>query len=125
MNGTVLFDGNCNLCDRLAVFLRKHDRFNRFRLVPLQSVEGMVTMLAAGLNIAEKDTALYSKENRFYLRSSAVLHILKDLGGAWRILYIFIIVPPIIRDHVYRFFARNRYRIFGRTAGLQDCKTIK
>jgi predicted DCC family thiol-disulfide oxidoreductase YuxK len=114
MNGTVLFDGNCNLCDRLSVFLRKHDRLNRFRLVSLQSEEGIVSLLAAGLNIAEKDTAVYMKENKFYFRSSAILHILRDLGGAWKILYIFIIVPPLIRDAVYRFFARNRYRIFGR-----------
>gem|GEM_PF-3701051 len=34
MTGTVLFDGNCNLCDRLAWFLRRHDRMNRFRFVP-------------------------------------------------------------------------------------------
>ena len=96
------------------MFLRRHDKQNRFRLVTLQSEEGMVSLLSAGLNITEMDTAVYIKENRFYLRSSAVLHILRDIGGAWRILYIFIIVPPVIRDPVYRFFARNRYRIFGR-----------
>ena len=114
MTGTVLFDGECSLCDRLAGFLRKHDRMNHFRLVPLQSEEGMISLLAAGLNIAEKDTAVYIKENRFYLRSTAVLNILKDLGGSWRFLYIFIIVPPFIRDWIYRLVAGNRNRLFGK-----------
>ena len=114
MTGTVLFDGECSLCDRLAGFLRKHDRINRFRLVPLQSEEGMLTLLAAGLNIAEKDTAVYIKENRFYLRSTAVLNILKDLGGSWRFFYIFIVVPPSFRDWIYSLVARNRYLFFGK-----------
>jgi predicted DCC family thiol-disulfide oxidoreductase YuxK len=114
MNGTVLFDGDCNLCDRLGRFLRKHDRMNRFRLVPLQSEEGILSLLAAGLTISENDTAVYIKENKFHLRSTAVLHILKDLGCTWRILYIFIIVPPFIRDPLYKLLAKNRYRIFGR-----------
>lgn len=114
MNGTVLFDGSCNLCDILARFLRKHDRMNRFRLVSIQSEEGMVSLLAAGLTISENDTAVYMKENRFFLRSSAVLNILKDLGGIWQLLYIFIIVPPVIRDWIYRLVARNRYRLFGK-----------
>lgn len=114
MNGTVLFDGDCNLCDILAGFIIKHDRMKHFRLVSLQSEEGMLSLLAAGLNIAEKDTAVYMKGNRFYLRSSAVLNILRDLGGVWRLLYIFIIVPPVIRDWIYSIVARNRFRLFGK-----------
>jgi len=114
MKGTVLFDGSCNLCDRLGRFLIKHDRMDRFRLVPIQSEEGMVSLLAAGLTITENDTAVYIKKNKFHLRSTAVLHILKDLGGAWKVFYIFIIVPQFIRDPVYNIIARTRYLIFGR-----------
>jgi hypothetical protein len=64
-------------------------------------------------------TAIYKKEGQFYLRSSAVLHILKDLGGTWKILYVFIIIPPFIRDFVYRLIAHNRYRFFGKRESCQ------
>jgi predicted DCC family thiol-disulfide oxidoreductase YuxK len=71
-------------------------------------------LLAAGLSETESDTAVYIKNGRTSLRSSAVLHILKDLGGTWQILYVFIIVPPFIRDFFYRLIAHNRYRLFGK-----------
>ena len=46
--------------------------------------------------------------------SDAVLKIARKLNGGWRLLYAFIIVPKFIRDGVYRFISRHRYRIFGR-----------
>jgi len=71
-------------------------------------------LIATGLPLSETDTAVYMREEKYYLRSSAVLNILKDLGGFWRILYVFIIIPAFIRDFIYRLIARNRYLIFGR-----------
>jgi predicted DCC family thiol-disulfide oxidoreductase YuxK len=114
MNGTVLFDGICNLCNGLILFTKKRDTSKRFRFVTLQSEEGRGMLLEAGLPETDSDTAIYKKDGQFYLRSSAVLHILKDLGGTWKILYIFIIIPPFIRDFFYRFIAHNRYRLFGK-----------
>ena len=57
---------------------------------------------------------VYIKENKYYTRSSAVLNILKDLGGGWSLFYGFIIVPEFIRDFFYNVIARIRYRIFGK-----------
>ncbi|MBK9392143.1 MAG: DUF393 domain-containing protein [Bacteroidetes bacterium] len=114
MGGTVLFDDTCNLCDGLVKFIRKRDKISRFRFVPLQSEEGRNMLRSAGLPDTDSDTAVYLSDGRYFLRSSAVLHILKDLGSAWRILYVFIIVPPFIRDPFYNLVAKNRYRIFGR-----------
>jgi len=114
MGGTVLFDDTCNLCDSLVRFIRKHDKMNRFRLVPLQSEEGIIILRSAGLTETDYDTAVYMSKGKYFLRSSAVLHILKDLGRGWRILYLFIIVPPLIRDSVYNLIASNRYNLFGK-----------
>ena len=86
---------------------------NRFRIVPIQSEEGRHMLRSAGLSETDMDTAVYMSKGEYFLRSSALIHILKELGGAWKILYIFIIVPPFIRDPVYRFLANNRYRLFG------------
>jgi predicted DCC family thiol-disulfide oxidoreductase YuxK len=100
-------------------FLRKIDRNEVLRFVPSESAEGRDVLLAAGLDSAENDTVVYCARNRHYLRSSAVLNILRDIGRGWQILYIFIIIPPFIRDFIYRLIARNRYRLFGRREGCE------
>ncbi len=114
MNATVLYDSSCNLCNGLVLFLKKRDRKNLFRLVSLQSRDGEEFLLAAGLPVSETNTAVYLKDGRYYLRSSAILNILKDLGRGWKILFVFIIVPPFIRDSIYKVVAGSRYRLFGR-----------
>lgn len=48
-----------------------------------------------------------------YTQSTGALRVLKHVGGAWSLLYAFIIVPKFIRDGVYNFISRNRYKWFG------------
>jgi predicted DCC family thiol-disulfide oxidoreductase YuxK len=51
---------------------------------------------------------------RVRVRSDAVLALARYLGGAWRALTIFRLVPRPLRDLAYDVFARHRYRVFGR-----------
>lgn len=68
-----------------------------------------------GLSLTEKNkTVVLLTENKAHLKSTAALNIFKKLGGFWSLLYIFIIVPRIIRDAVYDFIARHRYKWFGK-----------
>jgi predicted DCC family thiol-disulfide oxidoreductase YuxK len=113
MQNTVLFDGNCNLCISIAAFLRRRDVHNKLRLVALQSEEGRRLVLKAGLPEKETNTVIYFTGEKFCMRSTAVLNILKDLSGVWKIFYVFIIIPVSVRDYIYKFIARNRYRFFG------------
>jgi len=85
-----------------------------FRFVSLQSEEGKDILQLAGLTQYKQDTVIYITEQGIYTRSTAVLHILKNLGTGWNLLYVFIIIPPFIRDYIYRIVARNRYRLSGR-----------
>ncbi len=110
MNGTVLYDGECALCSSQVKFITDHDDAGRFRPVPLQSEEGRRMLLSAGMRDTDLDTVVYKKDDRYLTRSSAVLNILKDMGGAWKLLYGFIIIPAFIRDFFYRLVARNRHR---------------
>ena len=109
MAGTILYDSSCNLCNSQVRFIRKRDRENLFRFVPLQSKEGREMLYKAGLPGNELDTVVYQKSGRHYLRSSAVLGILRDLGRGWRLFYSLMIVPAVIRDFFYRLVARNRH----------------
>jgi len=114
MSGTVLYDSDCNLCNSQVRFIKKRDRKNLFRFVPLQSEEGRDMLHKAGLPENEFDTVVYEKYGQHYLRSSAVLGILRDLGGGWKIPGLLVIIPAVIRDFFYRLVARNRHWLFPR-----------
>jgi len=115
MSGTVLYDSECNLCNSQVRFIKKRDRKNLFRFVPLQSGEGKEMLHKAGLPEDELDTVVYEKSGRHYLRSSAALGILRDLGGGWRLLGSLVIIPAAIRDFFYRLVARNRHLLAPRS----------
>jgi predicted DCC family thiol-disulfide oxidoreductase YuxK len=116
MEHIILFDGSCRFCSSIVRFIRRRDRYTIFRLVPFQSKEGKVLASASGLAEKDEDTVVYLRNGKYYYRSTAALEILKDLGGFWRIFYIFIVVPRFIRDTLYRFVARHRHILSGLTA---------
>lgn len=119
MAGTIIFDGSCSFCNRQVRFIRKLDRRSELCFLPSDSGESREMMLGAGLADTGNDSVVYCARNRYYLRSSAVLNILRDIGRGWQILYIFIIVPPFIRDFLYRLVAANRHRLSGRGEGCE------
>lgn len=113
MERVILYDSECSFCTGVVSFIRSRDKRRLFMLTPLQSEEGKSLLSMAGLPAKSGGTVVYKKDGRYYLRSSAALHILKDMGGFWRIFFIFIVVPPFIRDGVYRLIARHRSRLAG------------
>lgn len=113
--GIVIFDGLCNLCSGTVLFLIKRDRKKRMQFASLQSEGGQALLSRYGVPFNSSATILYiPDDSRILEQSTAVLHILKDLGGCWRFFYVFIFLPRIFRDAIYRFIARNRYRWFGK-----------
>jgi len=108
MERVLVYDGDCGFCTGIAGFIGRRDKKNIFRFLTLQSEDGGKLLSAAGLKESDRGTVVYRKGARYFFRSSAVLHILKDLGGFWNLFFVFILVPPFIRDAVYRFVARHR-----------------
>ena len=111
MGGTVLYDGECSFCSSQVRFIRRYDRRNRFRFVPLQSEEGKSLIRSAGLRDNDPDTVVYDSGDSIEVRSSAVLKILGELGGAWRLTKVFLLIPTGLRDFFYRLVVRNRHRL--------------
>ncbi len=108
----VLFDGVCNLCDRSVQFVLHHDRKGEFRFASLQSAAARSLVgeaTASGLG-----SVLLVDEAGVHTKSEAALRIAARLGAPWSWLSVFRLVPRPIRDGVYGFVARNRYRWFGR-----------
>lgn len=111
---TLLFDGVCNLCNGLVQFVIRHDRAERFRFASLQSVSGQALLRQHGLRTHDFDTFVYIRDGAAYTQSTAGLLVMRDLGRGWQLLYGLVIIPRFVRDVVYRFIARNRYRFFGK-----------
>jgi predicted DCC family thiol-disulfide oxidoreductase YuxK len=110
----IVFDGVCNLCSRSVVFVIKRDPGRIFRFAALQTDAGRQLLLRYGLNPQSMTTLALIENGRIYHRSGAVLHITRNLRGIWPILYVLIIIPSFLRDPVYDWIARNRYKWFGK-----------
>lgn len=112
--GIVLFDGVCNLCCFIVRFIIKRDPNKRFSFAAMQSLKGQQILMETKHQVADINSVIYVKDGIYFYQSSAILNILLDLGGIWKIFYVFIIIPSFIRDYVYSFIAKTRYKIFGR-----------
>ena len=113
MKRIVLFDGDCNFCDSSVQFIIKRDPAAHFLFTSLQSDKGME--LTKQYAIPEDVDSLVLIENgKAFTRSSAALRIAKKLDGLWHLLFLFILVPRKIRDGVYDYVAKNRYKWFGK-----------
>jgi predicted DCC family thiol-disulfide oxidoreductase YuxK len=110
----ILFDGVCNLCNGSVLFIIKRDPRSQFYFAALQSDFGNEQLKNFGLPATELNSVLLIKGGTLYQKSNAALEIAKHLSGLWPVLYIFKIIPPFLRDGVYTWIARNRYRWFGK-----------
>ena len=108
------FDGVCNLCSSFVQFVIRHDRKQEFRFASLQSAAGQAVLKSQHLSTEEFHSTLLYDGQRYLLKSDVALTIFKSFGGAWSLLYGFMIVPRFIRDWVYDVVAKNRYRWFGK-----------
>ena len=110
----ILFDGVCNFCNASVNFVIRHDRRNHFRFAPLQSAAGRALQTEYGLNPDALNTFILVENGKSYGRSDAALKVVRRLGFPLNITYAFIVVPRFLRDSLYNFAARNRYKWFGK-----------
>jgi predicted DCC family thiol-disulfide oxidoreductase YuxK len=111
----VLFDGSCGLCNGWVDFVLRHDRRQLFQFSPLQSPIGSRVLADHALEAGDLSSIVLVTDQGVLRESTAVLHILRHLGGIWSLAYAAILVPRPVRDAVYRFVAAHRYRWFGHT----------
>jgi predicted DCC family thiol-disulfide oxidoreductase YuxK len=115
MNPIVLFDDVCQLCNASVQFIIARDPHAVFRFASLQSETGAA--LRQKFGVPEVDSLVLLEDGRYYTKSSAALRICRRLVGAWKLFYIFWLIPKPLRDYVYDFVAKHRYQWFGK----RDC----
>ena len=112
-NPVIMFDGDCNFCDSSVQFILKRDPKEKFYFTALQSGAGQSLLTKHNVS-AEIDSMILIENNRVYYKSAAALRISRHLQGAWKLLYVFIIIPRPIRNIAYNIIAKNRYKWFGK-----------
>ena len=110
----ILFDGVCNLCNGVVNFLIDRDADARLRFGALQSSEAAEILAGLDFDTTDVDSILLVHQGKVRVRSDAALGIARELGGIWHLARIFLIVPRPVRDLVYNWVARSRYKWFGR-----------
>jgi len=110
----ILFDGVCNLCNASVNFIIKHDKKEYFKFASLQSDVAKDLLLHFNSKKIKKESIILIEDKKFYQKSAAALRISKKLNGGYKLLYLFIIIPTFIRDLVYSYIAKNRYKWFGK-----------
>jgi predicted DCC family thiol-disulfide oxidoreductase YuxK len=110
----LLFDGICNLCNAMVKFVIRHDTDAKIKFASLQSPNGQAILARHNLGKDQFDSFVYVLNGKIYLKSTAVLRVLRDLGGGWRLFFVFAAIPRFLRDPLYDVVSKVRYRIFGR-----------
>ncbi len=111
----VVFDAQCLLCNGWVKFLLRHDQRGVFRFAAIQSRTGQALLQQAGLQVEGLQTLLLVDGPTRWQHTAAILRILHHLGWPWRAAWLGWLVPAVLRDALYRWVARHRYRVFGRT----------
>jgi len=110
----ILFDGVCNLCNTSVNFVIENDKKNIFYFASLQSDFGQFFCEKYHLPSDNFNSFIYFKKGVLYKKSRAALEVSKTLKDFWQLAYIFVLVPPFVRDGVYNYISKNRYAFFGK-----------
>lgn len=110
----VLFDGVCNLCAWAVRFIIERDQGGVFQFASLQGATGQRLLSEHGLDQTSLDSFVLIENGQAYKESSAALRVARRLSGPWSLAYVFILLPRVLRDPLYRFIAKRRYQWFGK-----------
>lgn len=110
----ILFDGICGFCNKSIDLLMRLDETHRLQYTSLQG------KFAKTLDIPKStESIVLYEEGKLYYKSTAILKILRSLGGIWVFTTLFYLIPLFVRDGLYDIIAKYRYKIFGK---LQSCR---
>ena len=112
-NPVILFDGVCNFCNSAVNFTLKRNTKANIRFAPMQSEAGQKLLQQYTLPVDDMQSFIFIENGIVYKQSTAGLKVCRHLRGFWPMCYVFMIVPKFIRDGIYNWIAKNRYKWFG------------
>lgn len=108
----VFFDGVCNLCNSAVDFIVRNDKNHILKIASLQGETAKKYLSQE--QITNLDSLVYFSDGEVYERSTGALKISGFLGFPWSLFKVFLILPSFLRDPVYNFIAKHRYKMFGK-----------
>ena len=109
----ILFDGVCNFCNSSVNVVIKNDKKGIILFAPMQTDAGQQLLKQYQLPVNDMQSFVFIENGIAYTRSTAALKVCRYLKNLWPLCYGFIIVPKFIRDGIYNWIAKNRYKWFG------------
>ncbi len=109
----ILFDGVCNFCNSSVNFTIKRNSKSNIQFAPMQSEAGQRLLKQYSLPLTDMQSFIFIEQGKAYKQSTGALRVCRHLRGLWPLCYYFIIVPRFIRDGIYNWIAKNRYKWFG------------
>jgi predicted DCC family thiol-disulfide oxidoreductase YuxK len=110
----ILFDGVCNLCTGSVRFVIERDARKQFRFASLQSPVAEKLLGAQARDGDRLESVVLVVGERIYRKSTAALLVARRLDGLWPLLSALLVIPRPLRDAVYDWIGRRRYRMFGK-----------
>ena len=111
----IVFDGVCVLCSRWVDFVLRRDLQGRYKFAAMQTASGRALLIEHGVDPDDPLSFLLLQDGKGYTDTDAIVRILRSFGPGWKLMGLLVsIVPRFVRDPLYRWIARNRYRMFGR-----------
>ncbi|MFN0134775.1 MAG: thiol-disulfide oxidoreductase DCC family protein [Phycisphaerae bacterium] len=109
----LLFDGVCNLCNSSVRWIIARDHSAKIRFTSLQSPAARELLASRGVSDLP-DSMVLLDDAGTHTRSTAAIRVARLLGFPWSLAIMAMIIPRFMRDALYDWIARNRYRWFGR-----------
>jgi predicted DCC family thiol-disulfide oxidoreductase YuxK len=119
-DSVIVFDGVCMLCSRWVDFVLRRDLHRRYKFAAMQTASGRALLIEHGIDPDDPLSFLLLEDKKGYTDTDAIVRILRSFGPGWKFIALLVsIVPRFVRDPLYRWIARNRYRLFGRRAACR------
>ena len=110
----VYYDGTCNLCNAAISWIRKSPKSNTIQCEALSEKDFFRLYSEFRDDQPMVDSVVVKSNGNYYIESDAIVVIASKLGGFYRLFSVARVIPKSLRDKMYRYIARNRYRWFGR-----------
>jgi len=111
----ILYDDMCGICRKCISFIQKRDLNTCYAYIPLKSKEARDILQKAVSGCYEEvislDTLIVIDGSRTYIKSAAVINIIRNLKGLWKFFYSARLIPQFLRDPIYDFIVRKRYKM--------------
>ncbi len=125
LKNTILFDSKCNLCSKTVKRVMKLDKKKLFTFISNKSETGKNIISKNNLNSITTETiVLFTTENKFLIKSDAAISIVVKLNPLFLIFKTLYIIPKTVRDKVYDYVAKNRYKWFGENESCEITNEI-